>query len=157
MHLLGLGTSQVEFAICGLLQISKHVGSKDVLPDSGSLPVVDKAHSRSSETESFNIYCLPNTVVNLASVHATLMVAKLVPSLLEELHFLLQLLSLEPIGSGGAKNALESIAEISQQKGPLFANGDDCAGYATSVLEQAGRILDCGKNRILSRCHSRRC
>lgn len=89
-------------------------------------------------------------MTNLASVHATLMVVKLVPSLLEELHFLLQLLSLEPAvfggGPGGAKSALNSIAEINQEKVPLFANGDDCAGYATAVLEQAGRILDCGKS-----------
>lgn len=150
MRLLGFGTSQVEYAIRGLLQVSNHVGTKDVLPDSGSLPVEEKAHSRSSVTEPFNLYCLPNSVVNLASVHATLMVAKLVPSLLEELHFLLQLLSLEPAGSGSAKIALDSIAEINQEKGPLFANGDDCAGYATSVLEQAGRILDCGESRILA-------
>jgi len=77
------------------------------------------------------------------------MLIKLVPSLLEELHFLLQLLSLEPAvwgaSPGGAKSTLNSIAEVNQEKKPLFANGDDCAGYATSVLEQAGRILDCGK------------
>lgn len=125
--------------------------------DSASPKIAEKerafSDSRSSITESLPLHCLSNTLTNLASVHATLMVVKLVPSLLEELHFLLQLLSLEPAFSGaspgGSKCALNSIAELKQEKEPLFANGDDCAGYATLVLEQAGRILDCVGEQIL--------
>lgn len=136
------------------MQVPKSASAKTVLPDPASPSIADKertfADSRNPITESLPLHCLSNIETNLASVHAALMVVKLVPSLLEELHFLLQLLSLEPAvfgaSFGGAKSALNSIAEINQEKGPLFANGDDCAGYAISVLEQAGRILDCGKS-----------
>ena len=135
------------------MQVPKYASTKSVLADFANPALAEKerefAGSRSSITESLGSHRLSNTLTNLASVHATLMVVKLVPSLLEELHFLLQLLSLEPAYSGaspgGSKGALNSIAEFKKEKEPLFANGDDCAGYATLVLEQAGRILDCGK------------
>jgi hypothetical protein len=141
----------VYHLIANLLQVPQYASTK---ADSASPKIAEKerafSDSRSSITESLPLHCLSNTLTNLASVHATLMVVKLVPSLLEELHFLLQLLSLEPAFSGaspgGSKCALNSIAELKQEKEPLFANGDDCAGYATLVLEQAGRILDCGKS-----------
>lgn len=92
---------------------------------------------------------LSKTLISMAAVHAALMVVKLVPSLLEELHFLLQLLSLEPAFSAGVSvgtnRALDIITEVTSEKVLLFSSGDACAGYACFVLEQAGRILDCGK------------
>jgi hypothetical protein len=40
---------------------------------------------------------------------------------------------------------LDIITEVTSEKVLLFSSGDACAGYACFVLEQAGRILDCGK------------
>ncbi len=88
-------------------------------------------------------------LTRMATVHATLLLAKLVPSLLEELHLLLQLLSLEPenAGDGSVHTIIRTapVAEVVHEKDNLFSSGYDCAGYACAVLEQAGHILDCGK------------
>ncbi|XP_024372189.1 uncharacterized protein [Physcomitrium patens] len=139
--------------------VSTHIvpRTKSISTGSTNITTVDNeqtfSESKSSITEPLPSHYLSNTIINFASVHATLMVAKLVPSLLEELHFLLQLLSLEPIfcgtSSGGSKSAQNSSTESKSEKCPLFATGDDCAGYATCVLEQAGRILDCVGEQML--------
>lgn len=80
---------------------------------------------------------LPSGLLRVCTVHATLMVSRMVPSLLGELQFLLQILTLPSttctkVEAGEAAN--------------LFRGLDDCSKYACEVLHQAGRLLECGTN-----------
>lgn len=137
-----------------LVQVPPPTLAQAVTVGPGDLIVADKEREHEGSGSSTIGISPPRplskTLTRMAAVHSTLMLTKLVPSLLEELHLLLQLLSLEPafvrMVPGDISRSLDTIAEVAQQKDVPFCSGGDCAGYACAVLEQAGQVLDCGKH-----------
>lgn len=86
----------------------------------------------------------------LATVHANLLVTKMVPSLIGELYFLLQLLCLEDAILLERQDKLASIEENLGVAGRLFVDCRGCSFYACKALEQTGHLLDCVGEQLLA-------
>ncbi|GLJ09069.1 hypothetical protein SUGI_0101140 [Cryptomeria japonica] len=84
-----------------------------------------------------------------AEVHAKLIMNKMVPSLIGELYFLLQLLSLEGL-CGDGHDKLTIIQEKPDIAGKLFKDEKSCSFYACKTLEQAAKLLDCVGEQLLA-------
>ncbi|KAH9292418.1 hypothetical protein KI387_042408 [Taxus chinensis] len=85
----------------------------------------------------------------LATVHANLIMNKMVPSLIGELYFLLQLLSLGGVHVEG-HDTVDTIQEKQDIAGRLFKDDKSCSFYACKTLEQAAKLLDCVGEQLLA-------
>eukprot|EP01018_Ginkgo_biloba_P011502 Gb_07520 [translate_table: standard] len=108
---------------------------------------------RSSQVTALNsslpLKTFSGKLKRLATVHAKLIMTKMVPSLIGELYFLLQLLCLEDVFLEG-HNKLTITQENLESLERLFTNYGGCSFYACKVLEQAGHILDCVGEHLLA-------
>lgn len=91
----------------------------------------------------------PNSALSklkrFATVHCKVVNERLVPSLIGELQYMFQLLSL------GQSTKQQSQIQSSENK--LFGCGNDCSLYVCIVMEHLGRVLDSGMSDLFCEGH----
>ncbi|KAJ7565096.1 hypothetical protein O6H91_02G047900 [Diphasiastrum complanatum] len=109
--------------------------------------VVGNAEEQSTETRK---KLISGRLRRLALIHSKLLVSKMVPSLLGELHLLFQLLSwdAEMVAKDPMVKCCSETGNEAHEK--LFSSSDDGPSYACAVLEHAGTILDSVGEHLLS-------
>lgn len=118
------------------------------------LAVSNGAPQRSTEDARINpnlpLKMFSSELKRLATVHAKLLVKKMVPSLIGELYFLLQLLCLEDAILLERRDKVAILKENLGVAGRLLADSRGCSFYACKALEQTGQLLDCVGEQLLA-------